>query len=83
MIYNSHEELKKFVEYIKTKDPNIKFTFEHELNNTFSFLDVKVSRENNELTTSLYRKRTFSGVFINFKFYTHISEIWFSLHLIL
>ena len=65
--FNSHEQLKKFVEYMNTKHPNIKFTFEHELNNTFSFLDVKISRENNKLTTSVYRKPTFSGVFTNFK----------------
>ena len=64
--FNSHEQLKKFVEYLKTKHPNIKFTFEHE-HNTFSFLNVKICRENNELTTSVYRKPTFSGVFTNFR----------------
>ena len=47
--------------------PNIKFTFEHEHNNSFSFLDVKICWENNKLTTSVYRKPTFSGVFTNFK----------------
>ena len=36
------------------KHPNIKFTFEHEHNNSFSFLDVKICRENNKLTTSMY-----------------------------
>ena len=61
--FNSHEQLKKFVEYMNTKHPNIKFTFEHELNNTFSFLDVKISLENH----TVYRKPTFSGVFANFK----------------
>ena len=80
--FNSHEQLKKFVAYMNTKHLNIKFTFEHELNNTFSFLDVKISRENNKLTTSVYRKPTFSGVFTNFKsFIPTFSEIWFSLHL--
>ena len=49
------------------KHPNIKFTFEHEYNNTFLFLDVKICRENNKLTTSVYRKPTFSGFFTNFK----------------
>ena len=58
--FNSHEQLNK-------KHPNTKFTFEEELNNTFLFLDVKISRENNKLTTSVYRKPTFSGVFTNFK----------------
>ena len=53
--------MKTFVEYMNTKYPNIKFTFEHEHNNSFSFLDVKICRENNKLTTSAYRKPTFSG----------------------
>ena len=52
---------------MNTKYTNIKFILEHELNNTFSFLDVKISRENNKLTTSVYGKSTFSGVFTNFK----------------
>ena len=50
-----------------TKHPNIKFTFEHEHNNTFLFLDVKKYCENNKLTTSVYRKATFSGIFTNIK----------------
>ena len=33
--FNSPEQLKRFVEYMKTKHPNIKFAFEHERNNTF------------------------------------------------
>ena len=33
--FNSHEQLKKFVEYMNTKQPNMKFTFEHEHNNFF------------------------------------------------
>ena len=59
--------MKKFVEYINTKHPNIKFTFEHEHNNTFSFLDAKICCGNNKLTTSVYRKPSFSRVFTNFK----------------
>ena len=31
-----------------------------------SFLDIKISRDNNKFTTSVYRKLTFSGVFTNF-----------------
>ena len=65
--FNSHEQLEKFVEYMNTKHPNIKFTFKHKHSNTFSFLDVKVCRENNKLTTPVYRRPTFSGVFTYFK----------------
>ena len=40
--FNSHEQLKKFVEYMNAEHSNIKFIFEHEHKNTFSFLDVNI-----------------------------------------
>ena len=36
------------------------------MNNWLSFLEIKIVRENNKFTTSVYRKTTFSGVFTNF-----------------
>ena len=53
--------------------PNNKFTFEVEKNNNFSFLDIKICRENNKFTTSVFRKPTFSGVFTNFDSFIPIS----------
>ena len=64
-LYQSH--LKDFVNYMNTKYPNIKFTSEFEENDSFSFLDVKITRRNNQLVTPVFRKATFSGVFTNFK----------------
>ena len=64
--FNSHEKLKRFVEYMKKNIrmsnllSNMSTTF------FFSFLDVKICCENNKLTTSVHRKPTFSGVFTNF-----------------
>ena len=46
---------------------NIKFTLEHEHNNTFSFLEVTICCECNKLTTQVYRQPTFCGGFTNFK----------------
>ena len=46
---------------------NIKFTSEIEENGLLSFLDIRISRENNKFVTSVYRKPTFSWVFTNFK----------------
>ena len=37
------------------------------MNNSLSFLDIKIVRENNKFTTSVYRKPTFTGVFTNFE----------------
>ena len=61
---------------MNTKHPNTKFTFEHEHSNIFSFLDVKICREKNKLTTSVYRKSTFSGVFTNFKSFLPTVQIF-------
>ena len=47
----------------------IKFTSENEQNNTFSFLDINITRQNNQLKTSVYRKPTFSGVFTHYESY--------------
>ena len=58
--------------------PNIKFTFEVEKNNNFSFLDIKICRENNKFTTSVFRKPTFSGVFTNFDSFIQTWFSWFS-----
>ena len=65
LLCQSH--LKDFVNYINSKHPNIKLTSEFEENDSFSFLDVKITRRNNQLVTSVFRKATFSGVFTNFK----------------
>ena len=45
---------------------NIKFTFEEEHNNKIVFLDISKTRVGNELQTSLFRKKTFIGVYLNF-----------------
>ena len=45
---------------------NIKFSFEIEKGNPFSFLDVRICREKGKSTTSVFRKDTFSGVCTNF-----------------
>ena len=59
--------LKDFVNYLNTKYPNIKFTSEFQQNDSFSFLDVKITPSNNQLIASVFRKAIFSGVFTNFK----------------
>ena len=43
------------------------FFFEKEKNGKLSFLDVEVSREKGKFVTTVYRKPTFSGVYINFE----------------
>ena len=57
---------KLFPNYFNSCHENIKFTPEKESNNKLSFLDIEISRNKNQLITSVYRKPTFSGVFSYF-----------------
>ena len=42
------------------------FTSEAENHDSFSFLDIKISRHNQQFKTSVYRKSTFSGLFTHY-----------------
>ena len=66
LMFESRDHVKKFFKYMNSRHPNIQFTCEEESNNKISFLDISVTRINNKLITSLYRKKTFSGVYLNF-----------------
>ena len=46
---------------------SISFTIEKEVNNELAFLDVLVKRDNNRFLTSVYRKKTFTGCYLNFQ----------------
>ena len=41
--------------------------FQEEQNNKIAFLDITTTRVGYELQTSFFRKKTFSGVYLNFK----------------
>ena len=53
--------------YFSSRHPNIKFTYEEEVNNTLPFLDVNVYREDDKFSSTVHRKDTFSGVYTNFR----------------
>ena len=58
---------------MNSKHPNIKFSSEFEENDSFSFLDVKMTRRNNQFVTSVFCKAIFSGVFANFKIFMPVA----------
>ena len=62
----SNEHVAKLAEYLSSKHPNIRFTFELENDNTLPFLDVNVYRDAGKFSSSVHRKMTFSGVYSNF-----------------
>ena len=67
LLFRSKDHVEKFRNYLTKQHKNIKFTSEIEENSSLSFLDIKISRENNKSVTSVYRKPTFRGVFTNFE----------------
>ena len=65
-LFESAEHLSKFHAYLKTCRPNMSFSFEQEINDKLSFLDVEVSRQQGKFVTTVYRTPTFSGVYTHF-----------------
>ena len=68
-VFNNENDAKAFLTYLNDKHPNIKFTLELETNNRLPFLDVLLDKSEN-LVTSIYRKKTFSGVLTNYFSFT-------------
>ena len=74
VLFSSKEHLQLFVFYMNKQHRCIKFTSETEQNYTFSFLDININCQNNQLKTSVYRKPTFSGVYTHYKSYTDYTD---------
>ena len=51
---------------MNSKHKNIKFTFETEDSNNFSFFPGKITPKNKRFVTLIFRKATFSGVFTKY-----------------
>ena len=59
--------LKPFSKYLNTLIPSIQFTVEKEHDNTITFLDVQITRNNKTLETIVYQKPTHSNRYLHFK----------------
>ena len=58
---------KILLEILNTQHPNIKFTVEKEAKDCLPFFDTKFIRECNKYITTIYHKKTFTGVYLNWK----------------
>ena len=65
-MFDKKNHVKKFLKHMNTRHRSIKFAFEEEQDNKISFRDISITRVGNELQTSLFCKKTFSGVYLNF-----------------
>ena len=66
VLFRKEEHLKLFQNYFNSWRKNIKFTSKKETNSKLSFLDIEISRDKNQLITSVHHKPTVSGVFSHF-----------------
>ena len=60
LLFDRRDQVKKFLCYLNSRHPNIKFTLEEEENDILSFQDVKITREDGKSTTSTFKKKTFN-----------------------
>ena len=67
ILFSSPDHADKFRKYLSSKHPNIKFSIEKEEDGCLPFLDVNIFCENDKFATDVCRKKTFSGVYTNFK----------------
>ena len=81
-MFKKKDHVKKFLRYINSRHRNIKFTCEEEKDNKISFLDISISRHNNGLETSIFRKLTFSGVNTNFNSFLPTEYKRFDAHVV-
>ena len=69
VLFSSKEHIQLFIDYMNKQHKCLKFTSEAENDNSFSFLDIKITRHSQQFKTSVYRKLTFSGVFTHYESY--------------
>ena len=69
-VFHNDNDAFLFFNYLNTKHPNIKYTYETEKEHKLSFLDVSIDKSDANIITRIYRKVTFSGVLTNYLSFT-------------
>ena len=68
VVFDNPGDADRFISYLNSLHPNMRFTMEHEVLDRLAFLDLMLikDRNNNRLEITVYRKPTHSGVFTHF-----------------
>ena len=70
LLFGTKAQCNVFFEYLNKQHPNIKFTKEVEQDQSLPFLDIKINQnQDGTLTTSVFRKPTYSGLYLNWRSY--------------
>ena len=65
-MFNNPGDADRFIAYLNSLHPNMKFTMEHEVLDRLAFLDLLLIKVDNKVEITVYRKPTHSGVFTHF-----------------
>ena len=65
LIFRESSHVNKFLKYLNSKHKKNQFTCDQENNSKLNFLDIELFKTNNKITTSIYRKPTFTAVGLN------------------
>ena len=66
VLFEKSEHLQQFAEYLNKQQPNTRFSVNIDKNGSLPFLDIKIYRENGKVLTGVHKKKTLSGLCINF-----------------
>ena len=66
LIFDDPSHIDSFLNYLNGCHPKMKFTKELERDRSIPFLDVNVKRMGSQLTTSVYRKPSFTGLGLSY-----------------
>ena len=74
VIFDNEQGSLIFLDFLKNKYSNIKFTMEKQINYSIAFLDISISGINNEnLTRQTYHRSTYTELPLNFKSFASFS----------
>ena len=65
-LFNNEQDALMFFDYINARHPSIRFTMEKEIDKKLSFLDILLDNNHPSIITSVYRKKTFTGLLTNY-----------------
>ena len=65
-LFDHENDAMLFFEYLNSRHANIKFTFEKQCDNNLPFLDVLINNSPSACITSVFHKRTYTGLLTNF-----------------
>ena len=77
-MFRNEINAENFFKHLNSKHLNIKFTMEKENNKFLPFLDVLVKNEGRVFTTSMYRKKTATGLFTQYNSFTPFLHIFYT-----